>query len=248
MADQTVPVKYLNAVRQVLDELETTQLEAVEQAADLIVAALTNGGAVYCSQIGHGNQHDFLGRAGGLLAVQQFTYGLAVTAPMADCLNNDRSAPDDEAETVRLALRAGKLKAGDVMLLSSVSGRNRGPVALALGCREMGIKTIAFTSLAYTAQVEPLHPSGKKLCDVVDVVIDNRAPYGDAAVEIPGFDFKLLPVSGVAMVTIGWLIWGRVIEKMAAAGTPPSVFMSVNRKGGPEYNEESRKRYNETGY
>jgi uncharacterized phosphosugar-binding protein len=245
-----VPVKYLAAVRDLVEKLEQTQLEAVEQAADLIVASLTHGGAVFCSEIGHGNQGDFINRAGGLLAVQPFSFNVTIHSPVPECLaERPRQAPfDTESETVRLALRAGNVRPGDTLLISSVSGRNRRPVELALACREMGIHTIGFTSMEYTGTVASLHPSGKRLFEVVDVVLDNCAPYGDAAVEIPGYDFKLLPVSGVAMIIAGWMIWGRVMEKMAAAGNPPSVLMSINREGGQAYYDKTKAEYNKRGY
>jgi uncharacterized phosphosugar-binding protein len=112
----------------------------------------------------------------------------------------------------------------------------------------MGVKVIGFTSLDYSSQVDSLHPSGKKLFEAVDVVIDIGVPFGDAAVDVPGMEFKLLPLSGVAMIVSGWLIWGRAIEKMAAAGNPPSVFMSVNREGGVEHYEKARAQFNRKGY
>lgn len=253
-----IPLKYLNAVRDILDHLENTQLPAVEQAADLVIQALTHGGAVFCSEIGHGNQGDFIGRAGGLAAVQPFSFGLNVHDPVPEC-HRDRPRPepfdraqgkpfDRESETVRFALRASNLRAGDVILVSSVSGKNRRPIELALACREMGVKVIAFTAMDYTSRVESLHPSGKKLFEVADVAIDIGAPFGDAAVEIPGYEFKMLPVSGVSMTVIGWLMWGRVMEKMAAAGDPPSAFISINREGGPEYYQKSKADYNRRGY
>ena len=80
------------------------------------------------------------------------------------------------------------------------------------------------------------------------MAIDNGAPFGDGAVDIPGFDFKLLPVSGVSMTVIGWMIWGRVMEQMAAAGNPPTVFMSVNRPGGKEYYDQAVAEYQRRGY
>ena len=129
-----------------------------------------------------------------------------------------------------------------------MSGKNRAPVELAMACRERGVKTIGFTSLAYTKQVESLHPSGKKLCDVVDVVIDNGAPYGDAAVEIPGYTHKLLPVSGVSCAVSGHMLWGRVLEKMTAAGKPATVFQSVNRPTGVEDLKQAEKQYHERGF
>lgn len=241
---------YGRALRAVLQHLETTQAAALDAAASLITTALQAHGAVFTAGIGHGNEGDWLNRAGGLAALQRFSYTFQVTAPVAECLR-DRPRPepfDREAEAVRLALGASELRAGDVLLVSSVSGRNAGPIELALACREQGIKVIGFTSLEYTRRVASKHPSGKKLFEVVDVVVDNAAPYGDAAVDVPGYDVKLLPVSGVGMIAAGWMIWERVLTSMAAAGEPASVFISANRDGGAEYYAESVERYRQKGF
>lgn len=242
--------RYLTAVRGILDHLEATQLPAVEAAADLIVEALTHNGAVFCAEIGHSNQHDFLNRAGGLAAVHGFAFSCSLDDVVAEC-QADRPRPEPlnaELERIRCAVRTSNLRPGDVLLIGSVSGKSTHPVEIAIACRDMGVKVIGLTSLEYTAGVESLHPSGKKLCDVSDVVIDNGAPFGDAAVDLPGYDFKLLPVSGVSSLVTGWLIFERVIEKMVEAGTPPSVFMSLNRPGGKEYYDESKAAYNRRGY
>ena len=244
------PLRYLDAVRAILDHLEKTQLPAIDRAADLVVEALAHNGAVRCAAIGHSNEADFINRAGGLAAVQPFTFSFNLHDPVADC-QRDRPRPDAverDLEAIRMAVRTSSLRAGDVMVIGSVSGRNRSPVELALACREAGVRVIAMTSLEYTARVESVHPSGKRLRDVADAVIDNGAPYGDAAVDVPGYDVKLLPVSGVAMIVIGWMLWGRVMEKMAAAGTPASVFMSVNRQDGQAFYEKSKAEYNRRGY
>jgi len=244
------PLTYIEAVREILRHLEKTQLPAIERAADLVIAALTGGGAVYCAGIGHGNEGDFINRAGGLAAVQPFTFAFNVNSPVPDCLKDrPRPAPiRPELEAIRLAVRAGNLRAGDVLVLGSVSGKTPASVELAMACREADIRVIGLTSRPYTACVEAEHPSGKKLCDVVDVVIDNGAPYGDAAAEIPGFEEKMLPVSGVASLVIGWMLWGRVMEKMAAAGKRPSTFISINRKGGKEFYDENKSQFNRRGY
>lgn len=244
------PKKYLEQVRIILNHLEQTQLPAVEKAADLIVQALANKGCVFCAEIGHGIQGDFINRAGGLAAVQKFSFNLDISDKVPQC-HADRpraAAFERDLEIIRLALKASNLRAGDVILAGSVSGRNRGPIELALAGRNLGVKTIGFTSMKYSASVASLHPSGKKLCEVVDVVIDIGAPPGDAAVEIPGFDVKVMPVSGIAMDAAGWLIFGRVMEKMAARGTPPTVFMSVNREGGQEDYLAKTKQYEKKGF
>jgi uncharacterized phosphosugar-binding protein len=238
---------YLDSVRQLLDFLQVTQETTIDRAARLIGEAMRQGGTINCSDIGHHLQWDFINRAGGLVAVQPFSFSFSITHPAPACHQTAPPADQDLAR-IRFAVEQSGLHAGDVMLVSSVSGRNRAPIELALACRACGIAVIGFTAMTYTRQVESLHPSGKRLFEVVDVAIDCGAPYGDAGVRIPGYDISLVPMSGVGMLVSGWLLWARVMELMASRGTPASVLLSHNRDGGPQHNEESRQRYQQEGY
>ena len=65
---------------------------------------------------------------------------------------------------------------------------------------------------------------------------------------LEGYDFDVLPVSGVAMNVAGWMIFEQVMRKMAESGDAPTVFMSVNREGGQEYYEQAVAQYNRRGY
>ena len=242
--------RYLDAVRSVLNHIEETQSDQTRRAAGIIASALLAGGAVRCAEIGHSLEHDFFQRAGGLAAVRLFTYQVDADAdlpgPLRDRLGPARRQTDGAA--VRLALRRSGLQAGDVILVSSVSGRSPRVIELSIAARELGMNIIGFTSAEYSAHVEPAHSSGKKLSEVVDVVIDIGAPYGDAAVSMEGFDYPVLPVSGPGLLCAGWVIWEYVMEIMAAAGTPPSVLISINRPEGLAHYEETRRIYNERGF
>lgn len=243
--------EYLGVVRSLTDRIDQTQRPAIESAASLIADALLAGGALFCHELGHGLQGDFIHRAGGMAALRRFSFKLDVQDDAAPPLRNrprDGAPVDRTRETIRLALRTSNLRRGDVMLLGSVSGRNIVPIELALACRECGLRTIGFTALEYTAKVASLHVSGLRLADVVDVAIDNGAPYGDAAVHIPGYDSELLPVSGVGTLLTGWLLMAEVMRLMAAAGKPLTVFQSVNRAGGEALLRESQARYDQKGY
>jgi uncharacterized phosphosugar-binding protein len=242
-------MSYLQAVRNLLDHLET-QAGKIDEAAELVAQAMSNQGVIYCYEIGHANQHDFLNRAGGLASVQAFSFSFATTAPTPECLKDrPRGRPvESDLAAARLAVESSAMRAGDVLLLGSVSGKNRVPIEVAMACQGIGVKVVAFTSLEYTAKVESLHPSGKKLCDVAEVVIDNGAPYGDAACEIPGLDVPALPVSGVGAIVAGWMVWEAAILKMIGKGTPPTVFLSVNREGGMEFYQKMREQYEKRGF
>ncbi|NUQ70718.1 MAG: sugar isomerase domain-containing protein [Chthonomonadales bacterium] len=241
---------YGRAVRKLLDDIESSQSDAIGRAADLAIHALTHRGALFCAEIGHGIQGDFLNRAGGLAALHQFGHAFSVQDTVAACLSDRETTArvHREVEAIRLAVTASNLREGDVVYMGSVSGRNVQPVALALACREVGVRTVGLTSFAYSAETTSLHPSGLRLREAVDVAVDICAPYGDAGVEIDGIDTAVLPLSGIAFSFTGWLIWEQVMVRMAAAGTPPTVFMSVNRSGGKEFYEAARKRFDDQGY
>jgi len=57
---------------------------------------------------------------------------------------------------------------------------------VALAAKARGHKVIAVTSMDHTDEGDPKHPSGKRLCEVADVVIDNLAPYGDSTMQLGG--------------------------------------------------------------
>ena len=245
-------IQYLDKMRGIIDHLETSETKSIETAAGYIADSLLNGGVLFTSSIGHGNHEDFLNRAGGLAAIQYFAASIHIKAEVPD-VYKDRPRESEEnfdklSAEVEFLLKDSPMRGGDVLLIGSVSGKNAHPIELAVQARKMGVKVITFTSLKYTEKVESGHPSGKKLFEVADVVIDNGAPFGDAAVTIPGYDFDLLPVSGASAIISGWAIFERVLVKMAEAGQPAIVFQSINRPGGQDYYNNAVKEYNKRGF
>ena len=211
--------RYLETIRDLLGRIGAEQMANIEKAGDMIADCWASGGAVFITDMGHGTAQEMLNRAGGLMALKH--------------LKSDAKE---------------ELKAGDVVFVGSVSGRNEAPIELAMECRRIGAKVIALTAMEYTAQVSSLHPSGKKLAEVGDLVIDICAPYGDASLDVEGLPVKALPISGVAFIVILWTICGEAIEKMLARGLRPHVYMSHNREGGPEFNEKELAECNRIGY
>ena len=241
---------YLSTIHNLLDRLGGEQIANIEKAGEMIAECWASGGAVFITDMGHGTAQEMTNRAGGLMALRRFGFGMHLDNPVAECRQN-RPRPEPveaDLEHIRTAVRTSQIRAGDVVLVGSVSGRNRMPIELAMECRRIGAKVIVLTALEYTANVTSAHPSGKKLADVGDLVVDLCAPYGDASLEVEGLPVKALPVSGVAFIAILWMICGEAIEKALARGIRPHVYMSANRPDGPEFNEKELAEYNETGH
>jgi uncharacterized phosphosugar-binding protein len=133
-------------------------------------------------------------------------------------------------------LASSPARKDDVLIITSTSGRNHVVIEMALAAAAAGIKTIAITSRAYSGSEPSRHPSGKKLAELCDVVLDNGAPPGDAAVAIPGLRPKVGPLSTLAGCALANAMVCATVARLVKAGIEPPVFMSANREGGDEWN------------
>ena len=92
---------------------------------------------------------------------------------------------------------------------------------MALRAKQRGHSVIAVTSLEHTNAVTPKHPSGKRLSEVADVVIDNLAPYGDTTMTI-GDGIGVGAVSSITAAFIAQLLTIMVAERLVAGGRRPA--------------------------
>jgi uncharacterized phosphosugar-binding protein len=97
---------------------------------------------------------------------------------------------------------------------------------MAMLAREQAVFTIGVMSVEHCRRAEPKQPDGKKLLDVVDLVLDNCAPPGDSAVRVPHLDQPVGPVSTIGNTVIANALKCRVAELLASAGKPPLVLTS----------------------
>ena len=102
---------------------------------------------------------------------------------------------------------------------------------------------IAVTSLEHTMAVQPKHPSGQRLCDVADVVLDNLAPYGDATLALASGGVPVGSVSSITSAFIAQLLTIGVAERIAATGAVPPLYLSANIPGGDEHNSGLEQKY-----
>jgi hypothetical protein len=112
---------------------------------------------------------------------------------------------------------------GDAIILVSTSGRNAFPIEMAMAAKEAGLVAIGMTSLAYSRSVASRHPSGKKMHDFCDVVLDNLTVPGDAILEDDRLPQKVGPTSGWA----GCLMLQALMRRYGVAGrygTPPIYY------------------------
>jgi len=93
------------------------------------------------------------------------------------------------------------------------------------------MRVVATGSAEQAASSTPRHPSGKKLFDIADVVIDTRVPAGDSSVPLAGHQDNVGPVSTMAFVTVVWMTITTVAEILAARGVKLYIHPSHNVPG-----------------
>lgn len=241
-----VAEQYRKAIREVYDRIDETQMEAMEKAAEMIVEAVQKGGSIHVYDTGHIINSELINRAGGLAMLRALTYSVSV--------NNDVRTREDAQKERSMEglstyiLRQSNVMPGDVLILGSVSGKTVRVIDMALAARELGVKTIAVTSLAYSSALQSDHSSGKRLFEVCDHVINNCAPKGDAMIACEGLENPFGPASGLGSAYIMWQISAMITDKLLAAGLQPTVLKSINFPGGPENLAKCEKRYKEIGY
>lgn len=136
----------------------------------------------------------------------------------------------------KIILENNHVKRGDFLILHSVSGRNTVTVDMALEASELGVKTLCITNLEYSESVSSRHPSGKKLYETCDYVIDNCGIIGDAAITLDGLEEKVGPTSTAVGTSLINALIIEAVEKMIADEIVPPIFMSANLNGGDEHN------------
>lgn len=130
----------------------------------------------------------------------------------------------------------------DVFVIASNSGGNGSVVELAQLAAGRGHRVIAVTSLDHTRQIESRHPSGRRLFEIADVVIDNCGAFGDAALPLPGGG-AITATSSLTGVLIAQMLVAEVCGQLLRVGDEVPVFVSSDVPGGDEHNAALEQRY-----
>jgi uncharacterized phosphosugar-binding protein len=120
---------------------------------------------------------------------------------------------------------------GDVVFVASNSGRNAYPIEMALAAKARGATTVALTSLQHTMNVTSRHPSGKRLFEVSDIVLDNGAGYGDATLPVGRHGLCMGPTSTIVGVFIINAVLAEAVDRLADHGVAVDVYQSANVQG-----------------
>jgi uncharacterized phosphosugar-binding protein len=236
---------FASEVSERLERLATLAAdEGLDAAIGLMTQAIEAGAVIQAFGTGHSEAFamEIAGRAGGLIPTNKIALrDLVLHGGLpADALTG--SGLERNPDVVSELWKISPIQPGDVFVIASNSGVNGSVVGMALLAKEQGHDVIAVTSLQHTARVQPKHPSGLRLSEVADVVIDNLAPYGDATLGLDG-GVAVGAVSSITSAFIAQLLTIGVAGRMQGDGQLPPLYLSANIPGGDEHNHALEKKY-----
>lgn len=233
--------KVFDAGLEVIHKIRETQCEKIDAAGRLVAKTHMKGHKFFVTGSGHSHTvaEEFYGRAGGL----------AFPVPIMTTELTLEEHPTKSSYIERLPGYAeilGRLYGvgeGDLVLITSNSGRNAYPVEMALYAKEHGAKVIAITSFDHSLKTSSRHSSGKKLMDLADIVIDNCGVVGDSALKLEGMSASIAPTSTMANAFIVQSMVAACCDELLKNGVEPPVFLSLNSDGNEKTNDELFAKY-----
>jgi uncharacterized phosphosugar-binding protein len=242
--DELSAEAFFRAAREAVERVERTQLSEIRRAAELLIPCLFRDGVVHVFGTGHSLAFamEMASRAGGLAPFHAMALeDLAARGnrSMEEVLD---PALEREPAVARELLGIHDVRPEDAFVVVSNSGRNGSTVEMALAARERRLPVVAVTSLDHTRGVTSRHPSGKRLFEVADVVIDNGAPLGDAVLDLGG-GLRVCALSSITGAVIAQALTAEIARRYVDAGREPPVLVSANVDEADERNAELRRKY-----
>jgi uncharacterized phosphosugar-binding protein len=243
MSDGTPADQFFDAAIDLLRRVRDEEAQSITAAGTLLADTVTEGGRLFAFGAGHSSlaAQDVVYRAGGLALMNLLTVpGVVGVDVRPATLGSALERVDGLASVV---LDCSPLRAGDALVIISLSGRNALPVEMAMKARELGVKVIGVTSVAYATETRSRHSSGTYLRDHCDVVLDSKIAIGDATLTLDTVPAPFAPASTVVTSAILQSVMATAAATLAARGIEPPLLRSGNVDGGHEWNARVMKEY-----
>lgn len=233
--------QYMDKISHLLEVIEEKESSVMNEAAQKVADTIQAGGIIHLFGCGHSHilTEEVYYRAGGLVPMHPIFH-----EPLMLHEGAVRSSSlERKNDYAKVFMEEQDIREGDVIFVISTSGRNPVPVDVAHIAKRKGALVIGMTSIEYSSSQPSRHTSGEHLFDVVDLIINNHSPIGDALLTHGKVKVGFAPSSTVIGATILNAIFAEAIAKMAENDFEPPVFLSGNIEGSDEYNRQLVERY-----
>ena len=228
-------LEWLNNARNVMNNIEETQMENIRKAAEVMADTIECGRWVHTFGCGHATLpiEEMYPRIGGFVGFHpMIEIPLSFFTHITGEMGVHQFVFLERVEGYGADIMKGyTFDTRDTMWLFSHSGINNVNIDIALESKKRGMKVVVFGSAAAAKGKKTRHSSGKTIFDIADIVVDTCAPLGDASVELKNHYDRIGPVSTMAFVTCVWMTITTVAEILADRGVKLYIHPSHNVPG-----------------
>jgi uncharacterized phosphosugar-binding protein len=229
---------YWKEINFLLEKVAEQENENIENASKLIAERIKKGGILQLFGCGHSHllAQEAYYRAGGLVPVAPINIEPLMLHKGALTSSSNEKDPT----LIGQYKDQVSFEPNDILIVISTSGRNPAPIDMAFLGKEAGILVISLQSLSYRDQ-EGRHASGKRLEEVVDIVLNTYVPVGDGLLSNKGLQYG--PASTVVGAALLNALICQVIEEISKESEELPVFKSANLSDSQFHNETMLKKY-----
>jgi uncharacterized phosphosugar-binding protein len=199
---------YLAGILPLVGRLGDDEVRAnILRAGETVASSLAGERKVWVAQTSHCLHDEATYRAGGLIA--------------AHILEN-------------VAL----VQPGDCVIEGTPVGTSNLAIDTALGSKARGATLIALTNVAFENDPRTIveHPSGRRLHEIADIVVDLDGPIGDGMFAIGDPTIRVIPHSGVTGMVAMWMIFAEAMSVLQVRNKIPRFYECIMITGAAEHN------------
>jgi uncharacterized phosphosugar-binding protein len=236
MSESKLAGQFFDAAIGLLQRVRDEESQNISAAGSAVADTVEAGGRLFAFGAGHSSlaAQDVVYRAGGLAVMNLLAVpGVVGVDVMPATLGSALERVDGLAGAV---LDSSPARAGDLLVIISLSGRNALPVEMAMNARALGLTVIGVTSVAYATETKSRHTSGTFLKDHCDIVLDSHIAVGDAELTHESIEAPFGPASTVVTSALMQATMAAAAEQLADRGIEPPLLRSGNVDGGHEWN------------
>ena len=227
--------QWLKNARDIMDRIETTQMDNIHLAATIMADSIAAGRWVHTFGCGHSTLpiEEMYPRIGGFVGFHPIMeLPLSYFTHIVGDMGVHQFIFLERVEGYGTQIMKGyQFDPRDCMWIFSHTGINNVNIDVALKARELGMKVIVFGSAAEAKGKQSRHSCGKTLFDLADVIVDSCVPIQDASVDLKNHRDKVGPLSTHAFVTAVWMTITTVAEILADRGEQLFIHPSHNVPG-----------------
>ena len=219
--------EYGDKIIEVIKNAEEKNKDVIKQLAIKFAENIENDKVIHTFGTGHSHMLgiELFARAGGLGNVDAMLDPDVLTS-----FGAQRSGAIEKTSGVSdVIYDSYDIQPGDIMIITPNSGRNAMPIEMAMRCQSEGVYVVALTNVEQSKNQTSRHPSGKRLFECADCVIDSCVPTADATLNLDGI--KTGPASSIVTMFLVNTIVSEAIKIVLSHGKRPYVFQSQNVDG-----------------